>query len=136
VSVPNAYQLNWTPRYFDTTIVAATVVEVINTDVDATRVTTIYNEIPAGYTIPTNTNSLGTQTVQVTYLRTGKTLTTEMYALRFDQTLLRQCLAKTFAEHSRHNLVSTPIGTNGWEHCPLKAPAQKPSAQPLLPLSP
>ncbi|KIW95868.1 uncharacterized protein Z519_02932 [Cladophialophora bantiana CBS 173.52] len=72
------YQLIWTPRAFDTTIVAATVVQVINTDLDTTKTSTVFNKLPAGYTIPTNTNAKGTQTVEVTYWSTGKMHTTDI----------------------------------------------------------
>lgn len=78
VKVPNGRQLRWSAKTFSTTIVAATVVEIVNTDLHTTKVSTIYNELPAGYTVPKNTNSQGTQTVQVIYTRTGKTLTTDM----------------------------------------------------------
>ena len=63
---------------FATTIIAATVVEVVNTDDDTTSLSTEYNDIPAGYTIPTNTNAQGTQTFPVTYQRFGQNLTTTM----------------------------------------------------------
>jgi hypothetical protein len=78
VTVYAIEDLRWTPRYFSTTIVAATVVQIVNTDLDTTRTTTVFNELPAGYTAPTNTNAQGTQTVQVTYLRSGTLSTTDV----------------------------------------------------------
>ncbi|KAJ9663344.1 hypothetical protein H2198_000861 [Neophaeococcomyces mojaviensis] len=69
-------RLAWSGKTFSTTITAATVIQIVNTELHTTRLSTIYNKIPAGYTVPTNTNEQGTQTVQVTYSRTGRTLTT------------------------------------------------------------
>ncbi|KAK7885757.1 hypothetical protein LTR67_010109 [Exophiala xenobiotica] len=68
----------WTAQSFSTTIVAATVVEIVNTDLHTTSLSTQYNEIPAGYTIPTNTNAQGTQTVEVVYARSDQSLTTDV----------------------------------------------------------
>jgi hypothetical protein len=70
--------IGWTPKLFDTTIVAATVVQIVNTDLHTTSLSTEYNEIPSGYTVPTNTNAQGTQTLPVTYARSGQILTTYM----------------------------------------------------------
>ena len=78
VTVGNGFVLNWAAQHFTATIVAATVVQVVNTDLHTTRLSTVYNELPAGYTVPTNTNAQGTQTVPVVYVRTGKTLTTNV----------------------------------------------------------
>ncbi|KIW23719.1 uncharacterized protein PV07_11897 [Cladophialophora immunda] len=78
VTVGNGFVLHWAPQDFTTTIVAATVVQIVNTDLHVTRLSTVYNELPAGYTVPTNTNAQGTQTVPVAYVRTGKTLTTDV----------------------------------------------------------
>ncbi|KAK5060093.1 hypothetical protein LTR84_009977 [Exophiala bonariae] len=66
----------WTAKSFSTTIVAATVVQIINTDLQITSLSTQYNEIPAGYTVPTNTNAQGTQTVAITYYRSDQRFTT------------------------------------------------------------
>ncbi|EXJ56042.1 hypothetical protein A1O7_08973 [Cladophialophora yegresii CBS 114405] len=71
----NGYRVEWMPKSFSSTIVAATVVKIVNTDQDTTRLSNIYNEIPAGYTVSTNTNTQGMQTLLLTYYRTGKTLT-------------------------------------------------------------
>ncbi|KAK5347041.1 hypothetical protein LTR61_009206 [Exophiala xenobiotica] len=68
----------WTAQSFSTTIVAATVVEIVNTDLHTTSLSTQYNDIPAGYTIPTNTNAQGTQTVELVYARSDQSLTTDV----------------------------------------------------------
>lgn len=70
--------MDWRAKSFSTTITAATIVQIVNTDLHSTRLSTIYNKIPAGYTVPTNTNEKGTQTVALAYRRTGKLLTTKM----------------------------------------------------------
>lgn len=75
---PNGMQVKWEESLFSTTITAATVITIVNTDLSTTRYSTVYNELPAGYTLPTNTNADGTQTVLVTYSRTGQELTTEL----------------------------------------------------------
>jgi len=69
--------LFWTPYSFTETFLAATVVEVINTIDGTTRTSTIFNEVPAGYTQP-STNSAGTHITLLSYTRSGKLMTTEM----------------------------------------------------------
>lgn len=78
VSLANGDRLVWVQKEFTTTITAATVVKIVNTDLHTTRLSTIHNKIPDGYTVPTNTNAEGTQTVDVTYTRSGKVLTTKV----------------------------------------------------------
>jgi len=76
--VEPGYEITWAPLQFSTTIVAATVIEIINTDVHTTRLSTISNDLPSSYIPPTDTNAQGTRTTQVTYTRTGRVLTTDM----------------------------------------------------------
>lgn len=78
VLVYNGGRLHWTAKSFSTTIVAATVVQIINTDLHSTSLSTQYNEIPAGYTVPTNTNAQGTQTVDIIYFRSDQRFTTTL----------------------------------------------------------
>lgn len=56
---------------FNTTIVAATVVAIINTNANTTRYSTIFNKLPSGYELP-ETNAAGTHTAKVSYTRGGK----------------------------------------------------------------
>jgi hypothetical protein len=65
----------WTPYTFSTTIVAATVVEIIDTVVQTTRTTTIFNKLPSDYTRP-ETNAAGTQVQTITFKRSGQVQTT------------------------------------------------------------
>lgn len=62
---------------FSTTIVAATVIEIINTASNTTRTTTVYNELPDGLTVP-STNAAETHIEQIVYTRSGEELTTEL----------------------------------------------------------
>jgi len=78
VYLQDGYRIDWAPMYLTTTIVAATVIQVINTVAHTTSLTTIHNKIPAGYTIPTETNAQGTRTAQIAYTRFGSTLTIEL----------------------------------------------------------
>ncbi len=71
------YTFYWEPYSFTDTFVAATVVEVINTAAGTTKTSTIFNELPDGYTNPP-TNAAGTQTHLLTYTRSGKETTTNM----------------------------------------------------------
>lgn len=75
----DAQELLWLPASVNTTIVAATVVTVFDAQAETSTVTTIYNDLPDGYTTPTNRNSGGTQTTRVTVKdRNGVVLTTDM----------------------------------------------------------
>lgn len=63
--------------YFNTTLVAATVVEIVNTVSKTTRTTTILNQLPSGNNLAP-TNSAGTHTEKVTYTRLGKAVSTDL----------------------------------------------------------
>ncbi|KAI9766723.1 MAG: hypothetical protein M1840_006367 [Geoglossum simile] len=65
----------WDQLTFNTTIVAATVIEIVNTEDSTTKTTTVFNKLPGGYTLPPM-NSQGTQVATITYSRTGSILTT------------------------------------------------------------
>ena len=52
------------------TVTLATVIEIINTNEDTTRTSTLINEVPEGYTLPP-TNADGTQIAVVTYITEG-----------------------------------------------------------------
>lgn len=67
----------WTTKSATATVTAATVVEIVNTDLDTTRTSTIFND---DVELPTSTNSDGTVTQVVTYTYKGEVSTTEMYA--------------------------------------------------------
>ncbi|EEP79553.1 predicted protein [Uncinocarpus reesii 1704] len=75
VGVKAVYHYKWYPHMFSSTIVAATVVKIVNTVAGTTRTSTIYNDLPSGYTLPP-TNEDGTQVATVTYSQQGSTKTT------------------------------------------------------------
>ena len=75
LSRAQAVRFDWVTKTATATVTAATVVEIIDTDLDTTRTTTIFND---AVDLPTSTNSDGTVTQVVTYTREGKELTTEM----------------------------------------------------------
>ncbi|EER27211.1 hypothetical protein CPC735_025470 [Coccidioides posadasii C735 delta SOWgp] len=75
VEVEPVYTFTWYPMEFSTTVVAATVIEIVNTLVGTTRTSTISNDLPSGYTPPA-TNDDGTQVTTVTYSQQGTTKTT------------------------------------------------------------
>ena len=54
---------------------AATVIEIVNTPAGTMRTTSIFNDLPAGYTLPP-TNAEGTHVHTVPYARSGASLTT------------------------------------------------------------
>jgi len=58
--------LYWTQRQIVTTIVAATVVFVVNDMTNSTRTTTVFNTNLHGYTLPTDVNADGTRTIAIT----------------------------------------------------------------------
>jgi hypothetical protein len=68
----------WQPMNFSTTIVAATVTEIVDLQSNTTTITTNYNELPSGYTLPP-TNQAGTHVEQVTDFRSGREITFELY---------------------------------------------------------
>jgi len=77
VCAANPVIYSWTPYTITGTIIAATVVEIVNTADDITRTTTIFNDLPSDYTYPP-TNADGTQTRLVTYTRSGITSTIDV----------------------------------------------------------
>jgi hypothetical protein len=78
VGAPHGYVVEWFAIDVSTTITAATVVQIVNTDLDTTRFSTIHNQLPSGYQLPTNTNEQGTHTELVTYIRHGEVSITEL----------------------------------------------------------
>ncbi|KAH9208077.1 hypothetical protein DL95DRAFT_312527, partial [Leptodontidium sp. 2 PMI_412] len=77
VSASHGQAFGWEQRMVNTTIVAATVVTIVNTNANTSRVTTLFNSLPDGYTLPP-TNSEGTVTQRITYTRFGQTLSTDL----------------------------------------------------------
>jgi hypothetical protein len=75
VCAADPYSYYWTAYTITETLVAATVIEIVNTLAGTTRTTTIFNDLPAGYTLPP-TNAEGTHVQTVTYTRSGASLTT------------------------------------------------------------
>ncbi|KAH8745644.1 hypothetical protein F5882DRAFT_235195, partial [Hyaloscypha sp. PMI_1271] len=67
----------WEQKNFNTTIVAATVVTIVNTNLQTSRLTTIFNALPTGYTLPP-TNSDGTVIQRIIYTTLGQVLTSEL----------------------------------------------------------
>jgi hypothetical protein len=67
----------WAQKVFDTKDLTGTVVvvSIINTVSNTTRITTIAEEVPAGFT-PPPTNSAGTRIASITYSHQGKLWTT------------------------------------------------------------
>ncbi|PMD53223.1 uncharacterized protein K444DRAFT_635575 [Hyaloscypha bicolor E] len=77
VSATRGEKFGWEQKNFNTTIVAATVVTIVNTNLQTSRLTTIFNALLAGYTLPP-TNSDGTVIQRITYTTLGQVLTTEL----------------------------------------------------------
>ena len=101
--VPQGYMAGWSAIETGTTLTAATIIEIINTDLGTTRTTTIYND---NIRLP-STNAQGTRTQLVTYTRDGEVLTTKMLAnshrdsqKSFANALLSQCFPNQFLCHS------------------------------------
>ena len=71
----------WWPGTVNTTITAATVVYIVNNGTNTTTTSTIFNDLPAGYTLPP-TNSAGSQIAVITVETTeGSYTTTTLYVL-------------------------------------------------------
>ncbi|KAI1977662.1 hypothetical protein LOZ53_003581 [Ophidiomyces ophidiicola] len=75
VKVGAQHEYRWFPMPISTTIVAATIVKIVNTVKGTTRTSTIYNSLPSGYTLPP-TNSDGKQVSTLTYTQQGLAKTT------------------------------------------------------------
>ena len=71
----------WWPGRVNTTITAATVVYIVNNRTNTTTTSTIFNDLPAGYTIPPS-NSAGSQIAVITVETTeGSYTSTTLYVL-------------------------------------------------------
>ncbi|KAF2470126.1 uncharacterized protein BDR25DRAFT_153922, partial [Lindgomyces ingoldianus] len=67
----------WYPYTFTETIIAATLVVIVNTVYNTTKTSLRLNEIPSGYVLP-DVNAGGTHVTTVTYTRSGKVITTDL----------------------------------------------------------
>jgi hypothetical protein len=77
VCVYDGATYNWVEVTPTTTILAGTVVEIINTGDGTTRTSTILDPIPTGYTVP-QTDTAGTRITEITYSRDGSVFSTVM----------------------------------------------------------
>ena len=75
VCAVNPYTYSWTPYSITGSVVAATVIDIVNTLEDTTRTTTIFDVLPSGYSLPP-TNADGTHVQSITYTRLGASVTT------------------------------------------------------------
>ena len=78
MGIPIGLYTWWPYISFSKTITAATVVVLVNTARNTTVTSTLFNELPSGYTLPPR-NAAGTQVQTVYYNRSGTQLSTEVY---------------------------------------------------------
>ena len=99
----------WYPGSVTTTITAATVVYIVNNRTNTTTTSTIFNDLPAGYTLPP-TNSKGSQTAIITVeTAESKYVTTTVYVLAPIQSL-------RFFRLIRHRTFPTGVSQLGVDY--------------------